>query len=364
VPFSAFVDWALYDDDVGFYATGGGAGRRGADFVTSPEAGPLFGAVLARAVDSWWQAAGAPDPFVVVEAGAGPGTLARGVLAAGPSCAPALRWVLVERAAAQRERHGDHLPLVAPSMAFAPEDEDSPAVRATGRGPLVVSLSSMPRLAAPCVVLANELLDNLPFDLWERRRASWEEVRVALGDGGRLVEVVVPAEPPRFLVALDAEVGARVPDQSGARRWIHDALGVARVGHGGRCVVWDYCSTTAALARRPAHEWVRTYRRHERGGAPLERPGEQDVTVEVCLDQLSSVRVPDAVVSQAAWLRQHGIDGLVQEGRTAWDSPARDLAALRLRSRVSEAAQLLDPDGLGGFSVTTWTGGVPPTGRA
>ena len=75
---------------------GGRAGRRG-DFITSAEVGPLFGAVVARALDAWWDELGSPDPFVVVDAGAGVGTLARAVLAAGPACAAALRYVLVER---------------------------------------------------------------------------------------------------------------------------------------------------------------------------------------------------------------------------------------------------------------------------
>lgn len=350
VPFSAFVEWALYDPHIGFYGAGGGsAGRRGGDFLTSPEVGPLFGAVVGRAVDRWWRSMGRPDPFVVVEAGAGPGTLARTVLVSGPECLPALRWVLVERSAAQRAEHAAHLPLEEPAMAFAPEDDDSPAPPALGHGPLVVSLDSLPRLAAPCVVLANELLDNLPFDLWERRAGTWWEVRVGAG----LAEVVVPAEAPPWLAALDAPEGARVPVQDAARAWLRDALDLARVDAGGRVVAVDYCSTTAELARRPVAEWVRTYRRHGRGGPPLSDPGGQDVTVEVCVDQLATVRRP-AETPQAEWLRAHGIDELVAEGRDAQREPARDLHALRLRSRVTEAEALLDPAGLGAFTVLEW----------
>ena len=50
----AFVDAALYDPGEGFYATGGQAGRRG-DFITAPEVGPLFGAVVSNAIDHWWR---------------------------------------------------------------------------------------------------------------------------------------------------------------------------------------------------------------------------------------------------------------------------------------------------------------------
>ena len=76
--FSDYVAEALYHPHLGFYATGGRAGRRG-DFLTSPEVGPLFGAVVARALDTCWTELGRPAPFVFVDAGAGPGTLARSI---------------------------------------------------------------------------------------------------------------------------------------------------------------------------------------------------------------------------------------------------------------------------------------------
>jgi SAM-dependent MidA family methyltransferase len=85
IRFDEFHAAALYDPDGGFYATGGQAGRRG-DFLTSPEVGPLFGAVVARALDGWWESLGRPAGFTVVDAGAGPGTLARAVLGTRPGC--------------------------------------------------------------------------------------------------------------------------------------------------------------------------------------------------------------------------------------------------------------------------------------
>src|SRR3954471_5131618 len=98
IRFGAFVELALYGHD-GFFTGGGGAGRAGRDFVTSPEVGSLFGMVIARALDDAWHRLGRPDPFVVVEAGAGRGRLGADVLRAAPGCAPALRYVLVERSA-------------------------------------------------------------------------------------------------------------------------------------------------------------------------------------------------------------------------------------------------------------------------
>jgi SAM-dependent MidA family methyltransferase len=349
IPFHEVVAAALYDEAAGFYATGGRAGRAG-DFLTSPEVGPLFGTVVARALDSWWREAGEPSAFVVVEAGAGPGMLARTVLAASPACAGALRYVMVERSSSQRSAHSERLSLENPVTAFAavPDPADDETRLPAPDGPIVVSIGELPRLPGPCVVVANELLDNLPFGLLERTGDGWSEVRVGL-DGGHLVEVLVPTEGnpvPR------ASVGARVPVQHAAATWLREALDLA--GAGGRVLAIDYASTTADLAARPWTEWVRTYRRHERGGEPLAALGTQDITCEVAIDQLGTAPTSDR--SQADWLRAHGIDDLVEEGRRVWRERAHlgDLEAVRARSRISEAEALLDPTGLGAFRVLEW----------
>ncbi|HKA83197.1 MAG TPA: SAM-dependent methyltransferase, partial [Acidimicrobiales bacterium] len=152
------------------------------------------------------------------------------------------------------------------------------------------------------------------------------------------------------------DVGARVPLQDAARAWLRDALSVA--GGGGRVVAIDYAATTAELAGRPPDQWVRTYRGHRRGAPLLDALGEQDVTCEVAVDQLATVRRPELDRSQADWLRAWGVDELVAEGRAEWSERAHvgDLAALRAHSRITESDALLDPAGLGGFRVLEWAG--------
>ena len=348
IPFDEVVEAALYHPDAGFYATSGRAGRRG-DFLTSPEVGPLFGAVVARALDAWWAEAGSPAVFTVVEAGAGPGTLATAVLAAGPCCSEALRYVLVERSAPQRAIQAERLALEEASAAFAgiaePEGGGPDVVPPTG--PIVVSLPELPGAPGPCIVLANELLDDLPFGLLERTAIGWSELHVGV-DGDALVEVLVPTATEGWPAA---PIGARVPCQTGASNWVWGALALA--GPGSRIVAIDYASTTPELATRPWSEWLRTYRLHARGGPPLEALGSQDITCEVAVDQLPT---PTSNRSQADWLRAHGIDELVAEGRQIWQerAPIGDLAAIRARSRVTEAEALCDESGLGAFRVLEW----------
>ncbi len=321
IRFDEFVGLALYGDH-GFYTRPdhpGRAGRRG-DFITSPEVGPLFGAVIARALDSWWHELGRPDPFVVVDAGAGPGTLARSVLAARPACAPVMRYVAVETSTSQRAMH--------PSG--------------------VESRAEMPEETFTGVIIANELLDNLPFRLFVYDEGWCEAYVEATSD--RFVERLRRVSPLPGSLPPQAPHGARVAVQEAAADWVARALGTINAG---RLVAFDYCTTTAAMAARPWREWLRTYAEHGRGVHYLSAVGDQDVTVEVAIDQLP---VAGSVSTQVEFLGRHGIDALVEEGRSEWSraASAPDLAAMRMRSRVREAEALLDPAGLGGFSVLEW----------
>jgi hypothetical protein len=76
----------------------------------------------------------------------------------------------------------------------------------------------------------------------------------------------------------------------------------------------------------------------------------------VAIDQLPE---PDAVRSQAQWLQLHDIDELVDEGKRYWEAHAArpDLEAIKMRSRISEAEALLEPNGLGAFLVCEWQAG-------
>lgn len=323
ISFERFMELALYGTE-GFYtrADGGSAGRRG-DFITSPEVGPLFGAVVAQYLDAEWERAERPDVFTVVDAGAGPGTLARSVLAAAPACREALRYVAVEISAAQRERHPDG----------------------------IESRSAMPVGSIEGVVIANELLDNLPFRLAVFDQ-GWREAYVQIGDDGRFAEVLsAPFDPVPPWLPARASFGARAPLVDRAAMFIGEARSVVRVGS---VVAFDYGTPiTAMLAGRPWRDWLRTYRNNERGDHYLAVPGSQDITIDVPIDQLPE---PDTVRTQSAFLQRWGIDELVEEGKRIWAEQAArpGLEAMTMRSRISEAEALLDPNGLGGFLVAEW----------
>ena len=278
------------------------------------------------------------------------------MLDAAPACRRALHYVLVERSPILRAAQESVLPLEPPRQLLGAAVTSDPAEGpklVPSTGPVVSALADLPSERFTGVVLANELLDNLPFRLFERTGTGWSEVRVGL-DG----EVVVPAPPDAASAcdryAPDAPVGGRIPLQQRATTWVRDAL---RLLERGRLVVVDYADTTPSMARRPWREWVRTYRAHGRGTEPITDPGLQDITCEVAVDQLAAARPPTSDRPQATFLADHGLRELSDEARAKWHERAHvgDLENMRWRARLSEATTLADPSGLGAFRVLEWT---------
>ena len=88
-------------------------------------------------------------------------------------------------------------------------------------------------------------------------------------------------------------------------------------------MAFDYFTTTTAeLAARPWREWLRTYRAHDRGGHYLRDPGTQDITAQVCIDQLPVTRFRD-LAGQTSSCGVGGSTRLVEEGQRAWAAAAR-----------------------------------------
>ena len=277
--------------------------------------GPLFGRLVAEALDREWERCGRPDHFALVDAGAGPGTLARAVAAAEPRCRGVLDYIALERSGAQRERHPEW----------------------------VRSTAEMPDGPITGMVLANELLDNLAFQPLLAVDGRWFDAAVDRV-GERLQ--VVPGDP-----AVDGPDDVDQPGYIAQREvagWIAKALAMVERGV---VVMIDY----ARLASRDVE--VRTYRGHERGDDPLVALGTQDITVDVDLEQLRARRLaPDKISTQTEWLEELGLPAMVDEGRELWARGAAEggLEALAGRSRILEAEALCDPAGLGAFTVAQW----------
>ena len=215
----------------------------------------------------------------MIEAGAGRGRLAADVLAATPECAAALRYVLVERSPGLRAAQRDLLTVEPFEDALGPRGAAPTTTRrvpVAGMGPIVTALDELPAVPFDGVVLANELLDNLPFRIVERAADA------LVGGAGRRSTATASSRRwcPRSTSSRSRPTpsppGRRCPTAPGCRsppRSPTGCSGRASALHRGVLVVIDYAATAEELVARGADGWLRTYRDHGRGGAPLVAPG-------------------------------------------------------------------------------------------
>lgn len=144
LPFADYMDLALHQPGLGYYAGGAYKFGKTGDFVTAPELTPLFGQALARQVA---QVLGAVSPglTVVLEVGAGSGRLAADLLLAldGLGVLP-MRYEILELSGELRARQKQAIAAAVPHLADR-----------------VVWLDELPERFSGCVI-ANELLDALP----------------------------------------------------------------------------------------------------------------------------------------------------------------------------------------------------------
>jgi SAM-dependent MidA family methyltransferase len=330
MPFDRFMEVALYDPEGGYFTAGGLRSEKAGDFLTSPELSPRFGSTLARFVAAERDRVG--DPFTIVDVGAGTGSLLGPVLEA---LDVAVTSFAVEVSPAARRRLADRLPSTT----------------------VVDSLDAVPRPRRG-VVIANELLDNLPAAVTVLRRDGWRERRVATdGDRLRLIETEAREEVRAWVDAHAGPVteGAIVEAQLEATAWVRSV--VASLDAGALLVV-DYGDVAEGLRHRRAEGTIRTYRAHHLGPDPLLEPGRADITMDLNFTAMAA-----AAEAAGASVTVHRQDDFLTEWGlrdTIADLRDRELAAarrgdtmerLRIRSEITGAEALLHPRGLGDFRV-------------
>jgi SAM-dependent MidA family methyltransferase len=327
--FDSYMDACLYNPDRGFFSAGRVRPGDQSDFVTSPEVSPMFGILIA----SWAAKSDPSGSAAFIEFGSGSGALLREV---APSWLDNGRDVFaVEVSGASRE-------------AIAAEFPD---VR------VVASFNELPA-GGDAVIVANEVLDNLPAALARRANGSWVEIGVDT-NGKDLVVAELPARrdvidwcETEFACAEDGSV---VSVQLAAGWFIEGVL--KRFRRSVMCII-DYGAPAEDLATRDTGQVVRTYRDHTTGHDWLAVPGATDVTVDVNVSAIERViRRSGARVerhTQRDFLVELGAierinDAIDREQRHAADGDV--MSQLVARSERVSIEALLDPDGLGGFEV-------------
>lgn len=190
LPFSRFMEAALYAPGLGYYMAGAARFGVGGDFVTAPELTPLFARCLARQLAEILARIGDGD---IVEYGAGSGRLAADLLPALVAAGQTpRRYRIVEVSAALRAEQQAGLEAHAPALAGGVEWLDGP-----------------PDAAWQGVVLANEVMDALPVERFQVAGADCAALGVIATDQGFAWQAR-PADPA--LATAVAAIAAALPE--------------------------------------------------------------------------------------------------------------------------------------------------------
>jgi SAM-dependent MidA family methyltransferase len=308
ISFARYMEIALHEPDLGYYASGAAKLGRGGDFVTAPELSPLFGRTLAR------QIAGLLGPGEgVLELGAGSGALAK---------------VLLEEL---------HCPYTI--LETSPELQDR---QKQFLGSRTTWLSRLPERFRG-VIVANEVADALPVHALAWREHGLFERGVCANEGGlawseRLAtgEVLAAARAIEVPMPYESEIGLA------ARAWMRT---LGETLERGAILVVDY-----GFPRREYYHPQRAmgtlmcHYRHRAHGDPFWLPGLQDITAHVDFSALAHAADEAGLdllgfTSQANFLVNCGIAELLEK-----ENP-RDAA--RYAPLASAANLMLSPAEMG-----------------
>jgi SAM-dependent MidA family methyltransferase len=270
-----FYDWmkaSLYDATEGYYYRADLAkwGREG-DYRTSPERSTLFAATFARYFAGLHQELGQPGAWTILEAGAGDGRFAHGLLETlqrfFPGVFAATSYVIDEVSPSSRQTAQERLRPFADRIQFQTLDEAT---------------------FGPGVVFANELLDAFPVHRVTFHEGALREFKVTLSDDGRFEWLL--AAPATSLSLQLAQYFADAGVQPGAGQVVEVNLEIeewlrrvaARMDRG-YVVIVDYGAGTDDLHLSSADRngTLRGFRQHQFVDDLLANPGDHDLTTTV-----------------------------------------------------------------------------------
>jgi len=355
ITFAEYMDLVLYHPQHGYYATKAIAIGPQGDFFTSPHLGADFGEMLAEQFAQMWQILGQPQPFTLLEMGAGQGILVSDILKYlqqhYPDFFTALEYVIVEKSTTLRQQQQQRL---------------------QGLPLQWCSWQEIPTASITGCCFSNELVDALPVHQFMIEGGQLREIYVTTkrGEGrearGEFIEVVGEPSTPQLaeyfeLINIEFPSGT-YPD--GYRSEVNLAA-------------LDWLSTVADKLQRgylltidygyPAQRYynpmrsqgtLQCYYRHRHHDNPYINIGRQDITAHVDFTALER------------WGEVCGLHniGFTQQGlflmalglgdRIAALSTTSDQSIQQILRRRDALHQLIDPIGLGRFGVLVQSKGL------
>lgn len=340
VTFAQFMEWALYEPELGYYERGYPIGP---DYLTAPHLAPDFAHLLAEQIHQFWQVLGSPSAFAVVEMGAGSGRLAEDwltyVRSAYPAFWQALEYGILERSASLRRLQQERLAGFGEKVRWLAWDE-------------------IPEGSVTGCFFSNELVDAFPVHRVQVQGGSLREIYVDWTEGGFQEVLGDPSTPA--LEAYFARLGIPITTYpSGyqtevnlkALEWLQLLAHKLRRGY---VLTIDYgYPAQRYYSPQRSQGTLLAYRRHATSTDPYSRVGCQDLTAHVDFTTLEQVGESLGLKRLGFTQQSYFLVNLGLAERLAALSQTSDGSGGvgQVLQRRFALQALIDPLGLGSFGV-------------
>lgn len=306
IGFAEFMHHALYASGLGYYSAGATKFGEAGDFITAPEASPVFAKILANQVSAVLEQIDKSLDPTIIEIGAGSGALAvellkrLDMLAALPA-----HYFILDVSADLRQRQANAIRAALPNYFEN-----------------VRWLSTLPE-SYTGVVIANEVLDALPFERFVKSEQRICRRSVARsGDEFSWQTETAPAVLQQAVQDIEADLGHKLPEgyesdvSLGVKDWVK---GLAAGLDQGFVFLFDYgVSQREYYAKDRSSGWLRCHFRHHAHSDPLIYPGIQDITTWVNFSQVAHAAFDSDLqiagyVTQAQFLLHGGLQQELQD---------------------------------------------------
>ena len=340
ITFAEYMALALYHQQYGYYNSGAiTIGSKG-DFFTSSSLGKDFGELLGIQFEQMWHNLGCPNPFYLVEMGAGNGELAQDILnylqSEDDLFTQALKYVIIEQSPA----------LITIQQQLLSSFD--------------VGWQTLSDLVQNSIVgcfFANELVDAFPVHLITKNHDSLQEVYISL-EQDKLTETIHPLSSDKitqYFDLIDIDLldkqypnNYRTEVNLQALDWIETVANKLKQGY---ILTIDY-GYPADRYYRPSRDrgTLQCYFQHRRHHNPYANLGYQDITAHVNFTalerqgQLCNLQTL-GFTQQGLFLMALGLGDRLNE----LSSGKYDIT--QIFKRRDALHQLIDPTGLGSFGV-------------
>ena len=305
MPFSRYMEMALYEPGMGYYSAGAHKLGSGGDFTTAPELSPLFGAAICSTlipVLDGLRANGLPTQ--ILEFGAGTGKLATSILTRLQDLGFVLdRYDIIE---------------ISPDLAQRQQERMTKTIEQIHSPTQCEWLSELPKNYKG-IILANEVIDAIPCDMVIYQNGFWYWHGVAIENSQLIWKVGSPVDQkllPKALLDGNFSEGYITELHAPANAWMHH---VAKQLHTGLFLSFDYgFPENEYYHPQRLQGTLMAHHRHYAIQDPFYLPGLCDLTTHVEWLQIAQSALAENaddvfLTNQAGYLLDAGIGDIALE---------------------------------------------------